>query len=299
VKSSADTQLQAASVLYGDEPGRQRRSPRVHRLKETMHADGAWAGQSVIYYSLRDDLSWDEAAEQELLHREDGPAEIWDDGSWRWWWRGLPHRDDGPAVHQLGEDGLWWDQWMQHGEVHRDGDLPATIRSDGERAWWWRGKNHRDGDLPAAIRADGSLEWVQHGQHHREGDRPAKISPDGTRTWCYRGECHREGGEPAHIAADGSKGWWIHGEQHRDQLPACIELCHEIGQSEPTVATFTWFDHGQELLVIDACDDETFALDEEWGLDLTEILTALEEQDLLLPSVEEYPILRPLVQAAS
>ena len=45
------------------------------------------------------------------------------------------------------------------GQLHRDGDLPAYINSEG--TWWWyqNGKRHRDYDLPAYIDTDGNCEW--------------------------------------------------------------------------------------------------------------------------------------------
>ena len=33
-----------------------------------------------------------------LVHRENGPAKIWNDGSKEWWVNGKPHRLDGPAM---------------------------------------------------------------------------------------------------------------------------------------------------------------------------------------------------------
>ncbi len=39
-----------------------------------------------------------------VLHRDNAPAIIWDDGSEFWYYNGLNHRDDGPAViHHNGE----------------------------------------------------------------------------------------------------------------------------------------------------------------------------------------------------
>jgi len=45
------------------------------------------------------------------LHREDGPARIWADGSKSWWIHGNQHREDGPAYE--GADGSTW--WYTHG----------------------------------------------------------------------------------------------------------------------------------------------------------------------------------------
>jgi hypothetical protein len=42
------------------------------------------------------------------LHREGGPAVIWEDGSQEWWVNGKIHREDGPAY--IGSSGYqeWW-----------------------------------------------------------------------------------------------------------------------------------------------------------------------------------------------
>ena len=65
------------------------------------------------------------------LHREDGPAEIWKDGTQYWVINGNLHREDGPAV--IYPDG---DQhWYINGERHRE-DGPAVIYSDGTQYWY-------------------------------------------------------------------------------------------------------------------------------------------------------------------
>jgi hypothetical protein len=38
------------------------------------------------------------------LHREDGPAIVWKDGSVEWWHKGERHREDGPAY--IGSKGI-------------------------------------------------------------------------------------------------------------------------------------------------------------------------------------------------
>ena len=50
------------------------------------------------------------------LHREDGPAVIYPDGSEDWYWHGKLHREDGPAV----------------------------TRPDGRRELWFEGKYYDD-----------------------------------------------------------------------------------------------------------------------------------------------------------
>ena len=62
------------------------------------------------------------------LHREDGPAVVWRDGSLEWYHNGLQHREDGPAA-------VW---------------------SDGTRLWYLNGRPHRINgptvELPGGIK---------------------------------------------------------------------------------------------------------------------------------------------------
>ena len=69
------------------------------------------------------------------LHRTDGPAITWPDGSEQWYSEGKMHRVDGPAAT--------WD--------------------DGSEAWYLDGKLHRL-DGPAVIQPDGSFEWHEDGE---------------------------------------------------------------------------------------------------------------------------------------
>ena len=43
-----------------------------------------------------------------LIHREDGPAVIWDDGTKMWYKRSRLHREDGPAVVYDDGEKEWW-----------------------------------------------------------------------------------------------------------------------------------------------------------------------------------------------
>lgn len=68
--------------------------------------------------------SWrDEAS---VLHREDGPAQEWDNGAKVWRdGTGAPHRDDGPAY-----EGVGYRAWYRHGQLLReewDDDATITI----------------------------------------------------------------------------------------------------------------------------------------------------------------------------
>jgi hypothetical protein len=69
------------------------------------------------------------------LHRLDGPAFIWSDGSQWWWVDGKCHRTDGPAIVMADGDQEWW----VDGKPHRL-DGPARIWADGRQAWWVDGR---------------------------------------------------------------------------------------------------------------------------------------------------------------
>lgn len=72
--------------------------------------------------------------------------------------------------------------WFRNGELHRDGDLPAKIYSDGSCQWYRNGLLHRDNDLPA-INNHIFQVWYQNGKRHRDNDMPAEISVDGHKVW--------------------------------------------------------------------------------------------------------------------
>jgi len=71
------------------------------------------------------------------LHREDGPAAIWDDGTQEWLKDRQLHREDGPAV--IYPDGT--QAWYKNGKRHRE-DGPAVIWANGEQQWWLNGKSY-------------------------------------------------------------------------------------------------------------------------------------------------------------
>jgi hypothetical protein len=50
------------------------------------------------------------------LHREDGPAIIWTDGSQFWYINGQLHREDGPAVIYADGMQFWFLDGMQYTE---------------------------------------------------------------------------------------------------------------------------------------------------------------------------------------
>jgi len=69
------------------------------------------------------------------LHREDGPARIWADGTKGWWYNGKIHREDGPAIECA--DGTKF--WYQNDKLHRE-DGPAVEWADGTREWCLNGE---------------------------------------------------------------------------------------------------------------------------------------------------------------
>lgn len=84
--------------------------------------------------------------QNDLLHREGGPAAIWADGSQFWYRNGKQHRLDGPAAIQA--DGT--QRWYQNGLLHRL-DGPAAIRADGTQRWYLNGRQVTERDHPFVI----------------------------------------------------------------------------------------------------------------------------------------------------
>ena len=69
------------------------------------------------------------------LHREDGPAVEYADGSKSWFRNGQYHREDGPAVELANGEKRWYRKHMRHRE-----DGPAIENADGTKAWYFRDK---------------------------------------------------------------------------------------------------------------------------------------------------------------
>ena len=95
------------------------------------------------------------------LHREDGPAVIWEEGCLEWWINGLRHREDGPAI--VYSDG--GEEWFHTGKRHRL-DGPAYIHTNGKKEWWQNGKPHRANG--PAVEWDGNKRWFLHGVEYTE-----------------------------------------------------------------------------------------------------------------------------------
>lgn len=115
------------------------------------------------------------------LHRIDGPAVDWDDGTKEWYKNGKVHRKGGPAVeyscnskilyqggvcyNKIYWNSLFWKstgdkEWYQNGLLHRE-DGPAIDYVDGTKIWYWNGTIHRS-DGPAVIFSNGGEKWINY-----------------------------------------------------------------------------------------------------------------------------------------
>jgi hypothetical protein len=83
------------------------------------------------------------------LHREDGPAIEWANGSKRWYLNGNLHRVDGPAIEYV--DGTKY--WCLNGKLHRE-DGPAIECADGSKFWYLEGKELIEEEFNAKIKKE-------------------------------------------------------------------------------------------------------------------------------------------------
>ena len=77
--------------------------------------------------------------EERKLHRLDGPAIEYSDGSKFWYQNDQLHRLDGPAV----EPSEGFREWRQNGLLHRV-DGPAVIGEDGTEEYWLNDVQHTE-----------------------------------------------------------------------------------------------------------------------------------------------------------
>lgn len=76
--------------------------------------------------------------EKDKLHREDGPACEYVNGSKYWFFNDKLHRVDGPAIEWSNGD----KEWYVNGKLHRD-DGPAIEWSSGYKSWYLNGVEHK------------------------------------------------------------------------------------------------------------------------------------------------------------
>jgi hypothetical protein len=106
-----------------------------------------------------------------ILHRHDGPAIEWSNGSKEWWVDGKLHRLDGPAMIWANGDKAWY----VDSKLHRT-DGPAVIWSSGSKLWYVDDKRHRL-DGPAVEWPDGDKEWWVDGEYLTEEQFNALTAP--------------------------------------------------------------------------------------------------------------------------
>jgi hypothetical protein len=88
------------------------------------------------------------------LHREDGPAVVYESGAQEYWLDDKRHCVEGPAIIWANGSQEWW----YEGKRHREGG-PAIMLADGTHEWWYEGKRHRE-DGPALIAIYGVAYYV-------------------------------------------------------------------------------------------------------------------------------------------
>lgn len=88
-----------------------------------VHSITSFGIKGKIYYKDK---------ENQIYHREDGPAIEWEDGERYWFVNGIRHREDGPAVEYLPTKDLhhYKSYWL-NGKEYTEKDYWATIRFGG------------------------------------------------------------------------------------------------------------------------------------------------------------------------
>jgi hypothetical protein len=102
-----------------------------------------------------------------------------------YYYNGKLHREDGPAVEYVNGTKLWY----QNGQYHRL-DGPACEFTNGDKFWYQNNKRHRL-DGPAIEFISGVKYWYQNGQCHRL-DGPAYEHENGTKRWYIEGKEYTE-----------------------------------------------------------------------------------------------------------
>lgn len=167
------------------------------------------ADEPSLIYELEDGgkvLQWHE---NDVLHRENGPAYVVKDSNGevieeRWLTRGKLNRSNGPTIVRKESKGKLYELWFQYGVSYAPNDKPwFTEYINGiptHRIWTdKKGRLHRGGDRPAIEVERESVgeiyalkEWYKHGKMRRQN--PSKPSTIKFRGHTKRyGECHRDG----------------------------------------------------------------------------------------------------------
>jgi hypothetical protein len=87
-------------------------------------------------YKVKDYGNWIEWYLNGALHREDGPAVEYTNGTKYWFLNGKCHRENGPAVELSNGSKFWY----INGKRHRENG-PAVEYSNGNKSWYLNGEN--------------------------------------------------------------------------------------------------------------------------------------------------------------
>jgi len=107
---------------------------------------------------------------KEKLHKLDGPAIEYVDGSKFWYKKGKCHRNGGPATELANGDKYWY----KEGKWHRD-DGPAYESVNRTKFWYKEGLRHRI-DGPAIEYSNGERHWWVLNQYLEEKEFNSWIS---------------------------------------------------------------------------------------------------------------------------
>lgn len=121
-----------------------------------------------------------------IPHRErDLPAIEWENGLLEWYRKGQPHRDPAKGPAKIWSDGSY--AYYYFGQIHRVGG-PATEGMDGSQGWFHKGNRHRWAkEGPAITHSDGGVEyWENDVRTNPYG--PAVIYPDGSVEYWLEGK---------------------------------------------------------------------------------------------------------------
>lgn len=69
---------------------------------------------NIIKHIYKDFIEYRNKKDQ--IHREDGPAQIWNNGNKSWWKNNKLHRTNGPAVISISGYKAWWIDGTQYSE---------------------------------------------------------------------------------------------------------------------------------------------------------------------------------------
>ena len=88
------------------------------------------------------------------------------DGEKRWLLNGVLHREDGPAIEFIDGSKCWY----RDGKPHRDCGLPACEWAYSGREWWVNGKLHRiDGPAIEDVEED-TFEFYIDGERYEQAE---------------------------------------------------------------------------------------------------------------------------------